>query len=208
MTERRRTIRLPHYDYASPGAYFVTVSKHLRAYSFELEGVRQVLEQTWREIPRHFPNAATDEFVVMPNHVHGIVWVLEGHGAADQRSRVRPREVGAQHAAPLRYGARRTSRRAVQPGSLGAIVRSFKAAAASRVNLARGTPGLPVWQRNYYERVVRNEGELRRIREYIQLNPVKWQFDRENARRVPDAAYDRQWGWLEGSVGTVVEAEL
>ena len=207
MTERRRTIRLPHYDYSSPGAYFVTICAHDGRFVFGEPEVCSLVEEVWNQIPRHFPNAATDEFVVMPNHVHGIVWVLEGHGVADQPSRVRPREVGAQHAAPLRYGARRTSRRAVQPGSLGAIVRSFKAAAARRINLARGTPGLPVWQRNYYERVVRNEGELRRIREYIQLNPVKWQFDRENARRVPDAAYDRQWGWLEGSVGTVVEAE-
>ena len=208
MTERRRSIRLPHYDYMSPGAYFVTVCTDLRACSFESDKVKQVLEQTWREISDHFRHARTDEFVVMPNHIHGIVWILERDGVSGEPSRVRPREVGAQHAAPLRYGARRTSRRAVQPGSLGAIVRSFKAAAARRINLARGTPGLPVWKRNYYERVVRNEGELRRIQEYIQLNPVKWQFDRENGRRVPDAAYDRQWGWLEGSVGTVVEAEL
>ena len=101
MTERRRTIRLPHYDYSSPGAYFVTICARDGRFVFGEPEVCSLVEEVWNQIPRHFPNAATDEFVVMPNHVHGIVWVLEGHGVADQPSRVRPREVGAQHAAPL-----------------------------------------------------------------------------------------------------------
>jgi hypothetical protein len=77
-------------------------------------------------------------------------------------------------------------------------VRSFKAAAAKRVNDIRGTPGASVWQRNYYERVIRNEDELGSIRQYIHVNPLKWELDRENPHHVASREYTRQWGWLEG----------
>ena len=180
----------------------MTICSGERRPVFDAPNLRSVVEETWREIPFHFEHARTDEFVVMPNHIHGIIWILEGDGQSARQMLLRRRGVGAQHAAPLpEHGVRPL----VLPGSLGAIIRSFKAAVARRINLAKGTPGQGVWQRGYYERVVRSEDELRSIREYIQLNPVKWQFDRENTRRVPDAAYDGQWGWLEGSVGTVVE---
>ena len=114
---------------------------------------------------------------------------------------LRRRGVGAQHAAPLpRHGVRPF----VHPGSLGAIVRSFKAAATRRINEARGTPAGRVWQRNYYERVVRDERELQRVREYIRLNPSKWHFDRENPLRVVDPHYERSWAWLEGAAAPVM----
>jgi putative transposase len=174
----RRSIRLPGYDYASPGAYFVTVCAHGNGSVFDVLELRDAVEEAWRQIPLHFLNARLDEFVVMPNHVHGIVWI-----------------VGAQHAAPL-PGTRTL---AVKAGSLGAIVRSFKAAAARRVNEIRGTPGAAVWQRNYYERVIRNEDELSSIREYIHLNPLGWELDRENPHHGASADYARQWGWLEGA---------
>jgi len=113
----------------------------------------------------------------MPNHVRGIVWI-----------------VGAQHAAPL--PAARTV--AVTPASLGAIVRSFKSAATRHVNEFRHAPGAAVWQRNYYERVIRDDDELSSIREYIHINPLRWELDRENPRRVASREHTRQWGWLEG----------
>jgi hypothetical protein len=68
-----------------------------------------------------------------------------------------------------------------------------------RLNEIQGTPGVPVWQRNYYERVIRDEDELDRVREYILLNPLKWDFDRENPRRIIDDAYESEWSWLEGA---------
>jgi REP element-mobilizing transposase RayT len=195
MTERRRrTIRLREYDYSSPGAYFVTICSSERRTVFDSREMCSMLEETWRRIADHFPNALTDEFVVMPNHVHGIVWIVEGD-VSDERSLAGPRGVGAQHAAPLPgHGVRPF----VQPGSLGAIVRSFKAAVVRRINLAMGMPGARIWQRNYYERVVRDEKELQRAREYIALNPLKWQLDRENPDRVADPHYEREWAWLEG----------
>lgn len=127
----------------------------------------------------------------MPNHLHFVIWL----GPVGATLAVAPDGAGASPAP-----------------TLGDVVRAFKSSIAvewlKHIRANRLERSGRVWQRNYYERVVRDEGELRRIREYIQLNPVKWQSDRENARRVPDAAYDRQWAWLEGSVGTVVEAEL
>ncbi|MDP2948035.1 MAG: transposase [Chloroflexota bacterium] len=178
----RRSIRLPAYDYASPGAYFATICTYKRECIFGVQELRDVVEETWRQIAFHLPNARTDELVIMPNHVHGILWILKT-------------KVGAQHAAPLRP----TRAPAVEPRSLGAIVRSFKSAAAKRINEIRRTPGAPVWQRNYYERVIRSEDELNRIREYTHLNPLQWEFDRENPHRVASHEYQREWSWLEGN---------
>ena len=193
MIDRRRcSIRLPAYDYTSQGAYFVTVCAHQRRPAFADGCVREVLEGTWRDMPDHFPAVIAGQFVVMPNHVHGILWITR----EDTRG-----NVGAQHAAPLP---------ALAPGSLGAIVRSFKASVTKRLNEIRGTPGAPVWQRNYYERVIRSEEELTRIREYIQLNPSRWHFDRENPRRIRDARHEQEWAWLEGNtkVGALHAAPL
>lgn len=197
--QRRRSVRLAGYDYASPGAYFVTVCTYGRRCTFDVSEFRDVVEVTWRRITHHFPDARTDEFVVMPNHVHGILWILEANvvgaqhdGQAESQSRV-----GARHASPLRGYAVRTSGAAA--GSLGAIIGSFKSAATKRVSEILGTPGAPIWQRNYYERVIRNENELHRVREYIRLNPLQWDFDRENPYRVLNAAHEREWGWLEGN---------
>ncbi|HHT9154445.1 MAG TPA: transposase, partial [Candidatus Tripitaka sp. YC43] len=81
--------------------------------------------------------------------------------------------------------------------SVGAIVRGFKSCVAKHINVIRGMAGKPVWQRNYYEHVIRNEDELNRIREYIINNPLQWQFDRENPMHTVDKIYDKQWGPIE-----------
>ena len=194
-----RSIRLRGYDYRSQGAYFVTLCTAGRLCTLHVEEVRSAVEDAWRKISAHFPQVRTDEFVVMLNHIHGIIWILkpDEDDDASQPASIRHREVGAQHAAPLRMETRQ--RPAVLPGSLGAIVRSFKSAATKRINEIRGTPGTPVWQRNYYERVIRNEAELNRVREYIHLNPLQWALDHENPHRTSDTAYDRQWAWIEGT---------
>jgi len=140
-----------------------------------------------------------DEFVTMPNHVHGVIWIV-GRDAAP----VAP--VGAQHpgapfdgrigaefrrwhgvpisadAAPLPGPA--GTRRPVAPGSLGSVVRAFKSASSRGINRIRGTPGAPVWQRNYYERIIRDEDELGRIRQYIRDNPAKWAGDPNNPANI------------------------
>jgi putative transposase len=180
----RRSIRLKEYDYTQPGAYFITIITHERMPLFgEIvdDAVRwndygQIVRDEWFQttVVRPYVVLHPDEFVVMPNHVHGIIWIV-GDGDVDI--------VGAQRrCAPTTTG--RTVGGAtptnVIPGSLGAIIRSFKSITTKRINALRDTPGAPVWQRNYYEHVVRNERELAHIREYIQTNPLRWALDWEN----------------------------
>jgi putative transposase len=165
-------MRLPDRDYRQPGAYFITICTKQRAPTFgavvsgtvHLSPEGEIAQGLWLAIPRHFPNARLDTFVVMPDHVHGIIVINERADVdtvdvdtVDVDS-ADPDNVGAQHAAPLR-------------GSLGAIVRAFKSAATKRINEIRGTPGKPVWQRNYYDRIVRDDRELHRVRRYILSNP-------------------------------------
>ncbi len=162
---RRRSIRLPEYDYTRSGAYFVTICTYRQACLFgdvidsivQLSAWGEIASQCWRDIPDHFDHVELDEWVVMPNHVHGI---LLFHPI-----------VGAQHAAPLQKPN-------VTPGSLGAVIRSFKSAVTKRANEMQGTPGTPLWQRNYYEHVIRNDHTLNAIRQYIADNPARWTLDR------------------------------
>ena len=174
----RHRMRLAHYDYTQSGMYFVTVCTCRRSCLFgniaddvmQANTFGRCVENAWMDLPLHFSRVELDAFVVMPNHVHGIV-VLTGESV--------PPDVGAQHAAPLPKPAHRISGRTL-PGSLGTIVHSFKAAATHSINTCRHTPGAMVWQRNYYEHVIRNERELASIREYIRNNPLQWALDREN----------------------------
>jgi REP-associated tyrosine transposase len=126
----------------------------------------RIVETCWLAIPDHFPSVQLDAFVIMPDHVHGILAIREGRDTSN---------VGAQHAAPLPLPVRPTNGccGGVAPGSLGAIVRSFKSAVSKRVNELRRTPGAPVWQRNYFDRIIRDNGELNRVRWYIRTNPSR-----------------------------------
>jgi REP element-mobilizing transposase RayT len=188
----RRSIRLKGYDYTQAGAYFVTIVTHGRELLFENPVLRRVAETMWQRIPQHFPRVELDEWVVMPNHIHGILWILndddDGVGARHSpkielmtaRPGVAERPGQMQddlgNASPLPVGP--------PPGSLGAIVGNFKSVTARRINRIRKTPGVPVWQRNYYERVIRNERELHAIRQYICDNPARWDEDPENPNRI------------------------
>jgi putative transposase len=121
------------------------------------------------------PEIALDEFVIMPDHVHAIVAIMECDGGL----------VGAsQWDAPT--GKRSSQqKRNVEPGSIGAIVRAYKSAVAVRINQRRETPGRRVWQRNYWERIIRNGGELMWIREYIRNNPIRRGLDCERGSITP-----------------------
>jgi len=169
---RRRSLRLKGYDYSRPGAYFVTICTHDRVCLFGevVEGEmvpnifgRIVQEEWFRSAGiRQEIELRPDEFVVMPNHLHGIVWIIPAG--------VSMTPVGAHGRAPLRRA----------PRSLGAFVAGFKSTATRRINARRGTPGTVVWQRNYYEHIIRDERSLDRIREYIAANPLQWDLDIEN----------------------------
>ena len=158
----RRSIRLPEYDYAQAGAYFVTTCVQERKCllgeiadgKMQLSDIGRVVEECWSAIPEHFGHVRLDVFVVMPNHIHGILSITG---------------VGARHASPKITGPKQRS--------LGAIVGSFKSAVTKRVNTLRGAQGRSIWQRNYYEHVIRDDDDLGVLREYIVNNPLRWELD-------------------------------
>lgn len=155
----RQSTRLRGYDYTQSGAYFVTLVTQGRVLLFDDPMLRRLVETMWQEIPRHHPRVTLDAWVVMPNHLHGILF-LEGPDGGQ------PAGAAASGSGP-------------PPASLGAIVGSFKAVTTRRINRVRGTPGARVWQRNYHERVIRNERELAAMREYVVNNPLSWELDAE-----------------------------
>ena len=174
----RRSIRLRSYDYSQPGAYFVTVCTRNRQCLFGdvIDGEMRpnqfgrIVSACWSGLPAHYPRVGLDTFVAMPNHVHGVIRL------ADDDS---PHGVGA----GLNPAATRTVR--TRPHGLPEVIRGFKAFASRRINEVRNAPGTPVWQRNYYERVIRNERELNAVRQYIQHNPSRWAKDADNPANFP-----------------------
>ncbi len=163
----RRSIRLRGYDYRQVGAYFVTVVCADREPLLEDDRFRAIVDDAWLWLGRQYPSVGLDEYVVMPNHIHGIIMIADVVSGSERR--------GGSRAAPT------TSR---QPKPLGQLVGASKTVSTKRVNETRGTPGLPVWQRNYYEHVIRDEHDLNRIRQYIEENPLCWEQDPENPTNV------------------------
>ncbi|MBI2919330.1 MAG: transposase [Chloroflexi bacterium] len=180
----RRSIRLPGYDYAQAGAYFLTIVAHDRECLFgeivnggmSPNSAGLAIESQWLNTPQLRPQAVLDEYVVMPNHFHAIVVII-----GERR--------GVLQYAPTQYAP--TFRSPSQ--TVGAIVRGFKSATTKRINVVRVAPGLPVWQRNYYEHIIRNEASLHHIRQYIANNPARWTFDPENPAAVGPEPED---AWL------------
>jgi REP element-mobilizing transposase RayT len=180
----RRSIRLKGYDYAQPGAYFCTIVTHQRELLFDDPVLRRIVETMWQHIPRHAPHVSLDEWCVMPNHVHGILVITERSRRGDAFPVNRSDSRGSTFIGTLPVDTAGSSEciapTGTSPGSLGAIVGNFKSVAARRINRVRKTPGASVWQRNYYERVIRNERELDAIRQYIVDNPLHWESDPEH----------------------------
>ena len=165
---RRKSIRLEGYDYSQPGMYFVTVcvqgKKHLlgeiEMAKMHLSELGRKVWETWEELPKRYRNIELDEGVVMPNHFHGIIVI---------------KNVGA----PL-AGARSERAGARPAPTLGSVIGAFKSMTARQFLLSSKKNPSQLWQRNYYERVIRNEKELFETRQYIQQNPLKWELDPEN----------------------------
>jgi REP element-mobilizing transposase RayT len=177
----RRSIRLRGYDYARPGAYFVTICTQDRQCLFGeirdgqmiVNDIGQMITHWWQELPRRFPSVTLDEFVVMPNHLHGILIL---HVGADRR--VRPNST----VAPVKEG-----RHIGLP--LHRIIQWFKTMTTNgyvrEVKEEKWPPfNKRLWQRNYYEHVIRTEDEWDEIRAYIAENPLKWELDENHPRRL------------------------
>ncbi len=194
---RRRSIRLPGYDYAQPGAYFVTVCVQRSVCLFgeveadlaRLSPAGEMVTAWWQRLPGRFPRVCLDAFVVMPNHVHGIV------GLADPPSE--PGDVGLTPAVGADPRVRPVSGRAAVPDQgahagapLPQVIQWWKTMTTNayiRGVRAEGWPPFEgrLWQRNYYERVLRDERERDLAHRYIRNNPLRWHLDRMHADRKP-----------------------
>jgi REP element-mobilizing transposase RayT len=162
----RRSVRLRGFDYAHDGAYFVTICAESRACIFgeivsqvaRLSAIGEVIESHWHALPRKYPQIELDAFVVIPNHIHGVLWITS---------------VGAGFPRPP------TNAGEVRP-TLGQIIGFYKYQTTKTVNEQRGAAGAKLWQRSYYDHIMRNDHELDAIREYIATNPDRWDDDAEN----------------------------
>ena len=167
----RRSVRLRGFNSARPGAYFVTICTRDRELLFENPAFKAIVNDEWFRTPVVRPYIQLDEFICMPNHIHGIISIDEPVGA---RRRLARNKRATHRVAPTRT---------MQSNSLGAVIGQFKSLTTKGINQLRKTTGMSVWQRNYYERVIRSEDELNRIRQYIHDNPLNWKTDEENLNR-------------------------
>jgi putative transposase len=174
----RQSIRLKGFDYSRPGYYFVTICLHDRknhlfgniypadGFPAEEDGFPEgagskpaliknefsnIVQSTWNDLPNHIPVVQLDEFVMMPNHVHGIIKIVDGAGLEPAPPQAKTRKI-----------------------ALPEIVRQFKTFSAKRINIVRNSPGVPVWQRSYHDQIVRDLKALYFIRRYIRENPLNW----------------------------------
>jgi putative transposase len=170
---QRRSIRLHEYDYTKCGAYYITIVTDQRAEKFgEIIDSKFVPNEygviaereLWR-LPKRFSFLTLDEYAVMPNHIHAILTFSE----IDKHES---------------NGMENKDRNLLIKGSLGAVVRSYKASVAFSYHKLSGDRLNPVWQRNYYEHIIRNEEERNRICQYILDNPSQWNSDQENPKTI------------------------
>ncbi len=162
----RRSIRLKRHDYSRAGTYFVTTCTQNRQCLFGdivdgkmvLNQYGQIVDMVWNDLPNHYPHTQLDIYCIMPNHFHGIVILTD--------------TVGAIHELPLQM-SQQQRRNMLLPKLIG----RFKMLSSKQTNQSRNTPGKKLWQRNYYEHIIRDEKNYYRICEYIINNPLKWELD-------------------------------
>ncbi len=220
---RIESIRLPGYDYSRPGAYFITIVAHNRQCLFgeivngemTLNEFGEIVKTEWQKTGALRPNIDVDAFVVMPNHLHGILIITDNDDLYHHRNRDRDcdcdcRDTLQRVSTGSGSGSESGSETETETGSetetetetesesepgmgmgmgtieqfgkpthnsIPTIVRLFKSTITKQINQIRQTPGIPVWQRNYYEHIIRNDNELNKIREYIINNPLTWETD-------------------------------
>ena len=180
LIHHRRSIRLKGYDYAQEGLYFITIccfeNKHLFGKIVDgvmvLNDAGKIAEKCWLEIPEHFKNVVLHEFVIMPNHVHGILEIV-GEGANNENIMK-----GAKNFSPVQDNIpKNISSRFISPSrTIGSVVRGFKIGVTKWMR--QHTDVVNVWHRNYYDIIIRNEQSYNNISKYIVNNPINWRDDR------------------------------
>jgi putative transposase len=164
----RRSIRLKGYDYTQSGWYFITICTHQKSCLFSAIANRQLIlnqfgyvaSECWQAIPKHFSGVELDEFIIMPNHIHGILIMIN-----NRQGLTISKPYQGEFGKPI-------------SGSISTIVGSFKSVVSKQVNILRNVKGASVWQRNYYEHIIRDDESLNRIRNYIINNPLAWKNDK------------------------------
>ena len=162
-------MRLKEHDYTSAGGYFVTICTQGKNCLFGevvksemlLNRYGRIVMESWKWLSEQYQQLDLDEWVIMPNHIHGIIVITDGS----------------------RGGSRTAPTGTTKQKPLGSFIGAFKTVSTKQINKLRKSPGKPVWQRNYFERVVRNENELTKIHEYIVNNPLQWDLDTENPEK-------------------------
>jgi REP element-mobilizing transposase RayT len=180
----RRSIRLPDYDYTSPGTYFVTICVQggecllgqIVDGEMQLNERGQIAAASWEWLGAQYPYVSLDAWVIMPNHMHGIIVVQDDDAPTTCR--------GGSRTAPTRTAPADATPTERKP--LGRLVGAFKTVSTKRINQLRDTPGVPFWQRNYWEHISRNGQSLNRIREYIDNNPARWPEDQLHPDALPN----------------------
>ena len=179
----RRSIRLKGYDYGQAGAYFITLCTHDCTHLFgeiadgtmRLNEFGQIAYTEWLRTPELRPHVALDVFVIMPIHMHGIILINNtSKGESHSPNNTEPTQVPSAEMgecdSPQRSFLRSPS------NNIGAIVRGYKSAVTKQINVLHS--GTMVWQRNYYEYIIRHEQAYQNISEYITNNPLKWEADK------------------------------
>ena len=167
-THNRQSLRWPGCDYSQKGAYVVTICTQKRRCLFGsvedektiLNGLGETVFSVWLELANRFPGIILDKLVVMPNHVHGILFLS-----------------GAASSAPTENNDKKD-----RSYTLGEVIRAFKSISAIQVNRQLGVKDQPLWQRNYYDHVIRDQDDLNRVRQYVLDNPINWEQDKNNPK--------------------------
>jgi REP element-mobilizing transposase RayT len=165
MYHRRKSLRIPGFDYTTPGYYFVTICLDqmkpllgsIRNNIVFLTPLGNIIQQEWEDIPTHYTHTALDEFIIMPNHIHGIIEIFTPVNTCG-----------------LINSPGKNIKEASVRHSLTEIVRGFKTWSARKANRYLGTTGSPFWMRSFYDHVIRTEKTLHNIRHYIKYNPNSW----------------------------------
>ena len=194
---RVETTRLKNWDYSSNGYYHITICTKTREHIFgrivvetglkpvstkmTLNEYGKIVEKCWHDLPDHYSNLKLDEFVIMPNHIHGIM-IIDNNDIPASAGVV---ETGLKPVSTRTTTPIPTQTTNKKQHGLFEFVRAFKTFSSRRINELRLSPGTSVWQSRFYDRIVRDENELNRIREYIQNNPINWKNDDLNLEVAP-----------------------
>ncbi|NET70439.1 MAG: transposase [Sphaerospermopsis sp. SIO1G2] len=180
---RVESTRLPNRDYSQNGWYFVTICTYEREWLFgdvvngqvHLSTIGQIAQKFWAEIPQHSKHTYIDAYVIMPNHIHGII-IIDN---PECRDLVRNISTTSDDYFDDTDVYRNLSKISPKAGSLSVVIRSYKAAVTRWCNMNNYQNF--AWQKRFFDRIIRADGSVDKIREYIINNPLKWEHDKNNS---------------------------